>query len=252
MLDGEALGLDGVRWALAEEVPVEVGFAGRAWTVTMASPSDLEDLAVGLALSERALVDIAELEAIRVAVFDEGIAVDLQVADAAAVRRRLGRRSITGVTGCGLCGVETLGDVALAAGRVRAPDIAASDVQAALEDLRHWQPMNARCRTLHAAAWCDPDGIRLAREDLGRHNALDKVIGALMRGGEPVAGGFVVVSSRCSYELVRKCVAVGIGLLVSVSAPTAMAVRFARDTGLRLLARDSAGGELVELGHGCG
>jgi len=155
-----------------------------------------------------------------------------------------------GVTGCGLCGVETLADVLLTKRRVQPPSVATPTLRRVLDDLSHWQPLNERCHTLHAAAWCTDDGIRLVREDLGRHNALDKVIGAMARANQALEGGFVVTSSRCSYELVRKCVAAGIGMLVSISAPTAMAVRFARASRLRLLARDAATGDLVEFGRG--
>ncbi len=240
----------GGTWQIADEVPVEIGLGGRPWTVTMASPCDVIDLALGLALTERALLSASDFVRARVSTFAEGIAVDLEVRDVEAARARLVRRTLDGVTGCGLCGVETLGDVALSGDcNVRQSPVSAATVAAAMRDLPRWQPLNARCHTLHVAAWCDADGgIALAREDLGRHNALDKVLGALARAGMDAGHGFVILSSRCSYELVRKCAARGVGLLATQSAPTAMALEFARRCGIRVLAADGA--HLVEFEHG--
>lgn len=253
-------------WQVAEEVAVEVGFCGVAWTVTMASPTDPVDLAIGLALSERLLASAAEVRGAAVRVLPEGITVDLQVDDPAAVRVRAGRRVLEGVTGCGLCGVETLADTLLRDHPpIRPVAVTRAAVAAALAALPEHQVLNARCHTLHAAAWCAADGtVRWVREDLGRHNALDKVLGARAQAGVAAPGrlrgshgsyeppeadepGFIVVSSRCSYELVRKCAAHGIGVLASVSAPTGQALRFAEAVGIRLLARDAADGSVVEF-----
>ncbi len=227
----------GESWGIAEEVPVEIGFNGRAWTVMIASPTDLEDLAVGLAVSE-ALIDApGDISAIDTRVYPEGIAVDLQVDPSHLRTESLRRRALDGRTGCGLCGVETLADAVRrpASARGGRQTISRAAVERAFETLPSHQVLNRETRSAHAAAWVQPDGsIELVREDVGRHNALDKLVGALAvqdRLGEP---GFIVMSSRCSFELVCKAAHTGASLLATVSAPTGLALDLAEELDLRL------------------
>lgn len=228
-----------VRWLIAEEVPVALLYNGRSKMVMMTSPADLEDFAVGITITEGIVPGIDEIEGIEIAAKSIGYEIDLTVPRERMARRRLRERGITGGTGCGLCGVETLAEAVRDPQRVARPmQVAKAAVSAALRELPGWQPMNADNRSTHAAAWCTPEGaIVTAREDVGRHNALDKLIGALLRAGRDPADGFVVMSSRCSFELVQKVAAVGIPYLATISAPTALALSLAEASGIRLAAR---------------
>ena len=229
-------GIDAL-WGIATEVPVEIGLNGRPWTVMMATPADLEDFATGIAVTEGLLADHRAIRGIAVVARDRGIALDLQV-DPQAVAA-LPARSLEGRTGCGLCGLERLSQLApvpgAAASAAAPPALAAvARAFAALDDA---QPLNRATRSVHGAAFCAPDGtIRLVREDVGRHNALDKLIGGLLRAGIDPATGFVAMTSRCSFELVQKAARVGVPLLATVSAPTELALDVAARAGLTLVA----------------
>jgi FdhD protein len=148
------------------------------------------------------------------------------------------RRNLAGRTGCGLCGAETAADAIRDPAPVPAGvTVSAAQLHAAIEQLAARQPINARTGSVHAAAWVLPrEGIQLVREDVGRHNALDKAIGALARGGADFSAGYMLITSRASYEMVQKCATVGISLLAALSAPTGFAVRLAQQTGLTLVA----------------
>ena len=156
------------------------------------------------------------------------------------------KRALSGRTGCGVCGVEDLAHLPRAKTRARkAPKIAPKAIGAALAGLEAAQPLNARTRAVHAAAWCGADGAILrVREDVGRHNALDKLIGALLREGANPNEGFVLITSRCSFEMVVKTAAFGAGTLVSVSAPTSLALETAAECGVELIAIARADGAL--------
>jgi FdhD protein len=225
-------------WQLPEEVPVAVLFNSVSYAVMMATPSDLEDFAVGFALSEGIVAQAADVTALLVLPAEDGFAADLSVAEERLNRARMVKRSLEGRAGCGLCGIAEIEDaIRMPEGRGRGPKLDAAAVMRAYKALPRHQPMNALNRTVHAAAWCDASGaILMAREDVGRHNALDKLIGALKRQGVDTAEGFVLMSSRCSFELVQKCALAGIGALATVSAPTALALRLARSAGLSLAA----------------
>ena len=232
------------RWAIAEETPVEIGFNGEAWTVMLATPLDLGDLAIGLAFTEGVLEDAGAVETVRIDVWPEGVTADIRIDPVHLATDRLRRRTLIGRTGCGLCGVETLADLhdrpetALIAGR----RIEEEAVARALDALSDHQPLNASTHSVHAAAWCAPDGgIETAREDVGRHNALDKLAGARARAGLIGREGFVVMSSRCSYELVIKAARIGAAGIASVSAPTGLALDIARARGLEILCRGEGG-----------
>mgnify|MGYP003638960921 CR=1 FL=1 len=243
------------RWGIAEEVPVEIGFNGQAWTVMMASPADIEDLALGLALTEGAIAHGPDVELIEVRHWPEGITADI-ILPAGLVRRdRIHRRALDGRTGCGLCGIETLADLQTApAQRIPAEPISPDAIRLALDALPALQDLNRETRSVHAAAWCRTDGsIISVREDVGRHNALDKLAGARLRQGEPGESGFVAVSSRCSFELVFKAARLGASVLATQSAPTGRALDLAAQCGLTIAAA-GAGDEIVfftaEHAHG--
>ena len=225
---------------VAEETPVALTLNGVSQAVMMATPSDLEDFAFGFALTEGWIDHRHQVLDVEIQPQDACVVVDLATTAACEHRQRARRRTMAGRTGCGLCGVESLQQMAVR-GPARAaapstPDDAdpGAMVRASMAFQRH-QHLQARCGGLHAAAWCGRDGeILLVREDVGRHNALDKLIGALLRQGAAPGAGFVLMSSRCSYELVQKASAAGIGALACVSAPTAHAVRTAAACGVSL------------------
>ncbi len=236
-LDGQS-----THWHLPEEVPVAILINSKSYAVMMATPADLRDFAVGFALSEGLVKHWSHVSNVLEMPSGDGYAVDLAIDEALIVRERMVLRAIEGRVGCGLCGIEELDDaIRMPKGKVAAIRLDAKAVARAFADLPKHQPMNAVNRTVHAAAWCLPDGeITLTREDVGRHNALDKLIGA-MALQHVAPSGFVVMSSRCSFELVQKCALAGIGALATVSAPTALAYRLAKQAGLQLAAMSQQG-----------
>jgi FdhD protein len=226
---------------LAEEVPVGFSYGGMAYAVMMATPEDLEDFALGFSITEGIAGSAADLRDLSVRHGADGIAIDIALTPA-RFQAFLGRersRSLRAHTSCGVCGVRDLGDVPGSGEPVApgtAPDIAT--IRRAVGDLRARQPLAARTHATHAAAWANPAGRLLdVREDVGRHNALDKLIGAFLRAGHDPAAGFCLVTSRCSFEMVQKSVAAGFSVLVAISAPTALAVRTAEAAGLTLVTR---------------
>ena len=223
-------------WWLAEEVAVAFVYNGAPYAVMMATPADLEDFARGFTRAEGITVALEDLVIEESA---EGITLAISIPPAAAEGLETRRRTLAGPTGCGLCGVELLGQAVRPLPRLPdSPPPALAAIARAFAALPDHQPENARNHSLHAAAWATPEGeIVLVREDVGRHNALDKLVGAL---GAPPAG-FAVLSSRCSIELVQKAVAVGIPCLATLSAPTALAVRQAEAAGLHLATRGPQG-----------
>ena len=229
---------------LAREVPIALEFNGIGYAVLMATPTDLPDLAHGFALSER-LATVAD-DILDVDAFENDRGVILRVALKPECSDRLLQRVRHRVSdsSCGLCGVENLEQALRPLPAITATTGAGpADVFRALSNLDHAQPLNTQTGAVHAAALCGADGtIRLVREDVGRHNAFDKLIGAMARGGLGWDGGFALLSSRCSFELVEKAVLADCPLLATISAPTDLAVRMAREAGLRLavLARSDA------------
>lgn len=222
---------------VAEEVPVAFVFGGKPHVVMMCTPSDLEDLAVGFTLTEEIVARAGDLSRVDVVRHARGIEVQMELPPAAMARVAERARALAGRTGCGLCGIEAI-DSAIRAPRQVASDATfrADAVTRAGEALESQQPVNNATRAVHAAAFADADGaLQVVREDVGRHNALDKVIGALARGGVDPAAGFFVVTSRASYELVQKVAVAGAPLLAAVSRPTGLAIRFAEEAGLTLV-----------------
>ena len=238
---------------VAEETPLAIQYNGFAHAVMMGTPRDIEDFAVGFSVAEGIAQDIGDLKAVKVTPDADGVAIAITLKPDALHRylARRRRRALRGHTSCGICGVEDLAQIAaLPTPPVRraAPPTAAA-LRRALTELRNLQPLSARTHGAHAAAWVEINGVlRLAREDVGRHNALDKLVGAALRAGVDFATGFCLITSRCSFEMVQKAVAAGIPTLVAISAPTALAIRTAQAAGLALLTldrTDSAGGHLV-------
>ncbi|XKE46675.1 formate dehydrogenase accessory sulfurtransferase FdhD [Halomonas organivorans] len=237
---------DEVEDVLAREVPVALVYNGISHAVMMATPEDLEDFALGFSLSEGILAHPHECYDLEVREEARGLAVHLTVASRRLAELKARRRSLAGRTGCGLCGTEALEQAIRPIARVRAPALADAAIQRALAALADHQALQAATGATHGAAWCDGVGrIRLVREDVGRHNALDKLIGALAREGGPSEGGFALVSSRASYEMVHKSASAGIGALVAVSAATALAVEQAREAGLLLVGFARPGRHLI-------
>ena len=238
---GELAGAS-AHWRLPEEVPVALLINSQSYAVMMATPADLEDFGIGFALAEGLVKEAGHIRHVLVMPSGEGYSVDLAIEETHIVRERMVARALEGRVGCGLCGIEDMDDaIRMPKGKIAGKRIEAAAIARAFDALPLHQPMNAANRTVHAAAWCLFDGtIVLAREDVGRHNALDKLIGAMARG-KISRDGFVLMSSRCSFELVQKCALAGIGALATVSAPTALAWRLAKDAGLQLAALSKQG-----------
>ncbi|HKE48907.1 MAG TPA: formate dehydrogenase accessory sulfurtransferase FdhD [Rhodanobacteraceae bacterium] len=223
--------------AIAEEVPIALVYNDRPHVVMMATPRDLADFALGFSLSEAVIASAGELETVATQTLLEGIEVRMRIPDARAEALESRRRNLTGRTSCGLCGAQALEDAVRQPPAVGAgPGIDAEILQRTLAQLHDRQPLNVATGATHAAAWAHVDGdVALIREDVGRHNALDKLIGAMATSNERVDDGFLVVTSRASYEMVQKSATVGIALLAAISAPTALAIHLAEETGMTLV-----------------
>ena len=229
--------LERVTDEVAEERPVQFRYQGVNHVVMLASPSDLEDLAVGFTLSEAIVAAPAEIRSVVLTEADDALIVDLDIAPqrfAALLQRH---RNLTGRTGCGMCGAESLADAIRDPGKLAGGlRVSATELHAALAALSAQQALNSRTGSIHAAAWVVPGrGLVRVREDVGRHNALDKLIGSLVRSGDDLAAGYVLVTSRASYEIVQKAATVGIAAIIAVSAPTAFAIRSAEEFGVTLV-----------------
>jgi len=225
---------------VAEEVPVALVYNGISHAVMMATPLDLEVFAIGFSLTEGIVDSVSEIYDVEVDTGRDGIEVRIEIAQRAFMALRAHRRTLAGRTGCGVCGTESLALLDLAPEPIAAParriEPTAATIRRAAEALRERQQLMAATGGVHAAAWCDAQGnIVAVFEDVGRHNALDKLIGHLARNRESFDGGFVFLSSRASYELVRKAARMQIQMLATISAPTSLAIRIAEQAGLRLL-----------------
>lgn len=222
---------------VAEEVPVALVYNGVSHAVMLATPADLEDFARGFSCSEGIVDSPAQIYGIEVQEEERGISVMLEIASSAFARLKERRRTLAGRTGCGLCGTDSLAQA------VRAPlpltgaqRFEAAAVSAALAQMRARQLLLGVTGASHAAAWCTAAGeIVLLREDVGRHNALDKLIGALQQVGLDSTQGFITVTSRASYEMVQKTASAGVSLLAAVSGVTGLAIDVADSCGVTLL-----------------
>ena len=223
---------------VAEEVPVALVYHNVPHVVMLATPADFEDYAYGFTLSEGLVARPDEIREVEVTQGADAVDVKISVAWERFTELLHRRRNLTGRTGCGLCGAEKAEDAIREVGKVGAgQSVSVADLHGAIEQLGSMQPINARTGSVHAAAWVVPGkGIELVREDVGRHNALDKAIGAVIRNKTDLGSGYMLVTSRASYEMVQKCVTVGISFLAAFSAPTAFAVRLAQRSGLTLVA----------------
>jgi len=223
---------------VAEETPVALVYNGWPHVVMMCTPADIEDFALGFTLTEEIVADRRDVASIRAARFSQGIEVEIAIPDAASDALRGRGRSLVGRTGCGLCGVTTIDDALRPGREVHAgPRITTSAIFRAGSELPKHQPFNDGTGAVHAAAWANLAGeVLLAREDVGRHNALDKLVGAMVNGGIDAGSGFAVVTSRASYELIQKCAVAGISVLAAISRPTGLAVRMADAAGITLAA----------------
>ena len=223
---------------VAEEMPIALVYHGVPHVVMLATPADLEDFAVGFTLSEGLVERPDEIRSVEVTYGAEAADVKITVAWERFSSLLQRRRNLTGRTGCGLCGAETAEDAIRELSRVGpGPTVSTAGLHEAIEQLSTMQPINARTGSVHAAAWVIPGkGVQLVREDVGRHNALDKAIGALVRSGAERSEGYMLITSRASFEMVQKSATVGISFLAAFSAPTAFAVRLAQKTGLTLIA----------------
>jgi len=222
---------------VAAEVPVALTYNKRSHVVMMATPTALEDFATGFSLTEGIIKHAADIIEASVIEREKGLELAITVNQECFDRLDSQRRNLVGRTGCGLCGAESLDQAmhhpAAVSSRVSVSNAA---LQTAIQSLNHHQPLQAATGAEHAAAWCSIGGEILAvREDVGRHNALDKLIGHLSRSDFDPGKGFVLVSSRASYEMVYKAAAVGMEILVAVSAPTTLAIDFAHRSGMTLI-----------------
>ncbi|MEO5793677.1 MAG: formate dehydrogenase accessory sulfurtransferase FdhD [Rhodoferax sp.] len=223
---------------VADEVPVALEYNGISHAVMMASPADLEDFARGFSLTEGIVDTVGQIRDIELVVSEQGHTLQIQIAAGCFARLKDRRRNLTGRTGCGLCGTDSLAHAVRRPAPVAAPaapfDIAA--VARALAALRSQQHLLDATGATHAAAWCHADGaIALVREDVGRHNALDKLVGALHVADVAAASGFIVVTSRASFEMVQKAACAGVALLAAISGVTALAIDVAQGAGISLL-----------------
>jgi FdhD protein len=240
---GEA-GDTAIERPLADEAPVGLLYDGRPHAVLMATPADVEDLAVGFTLSER-IAGMADIEGVSVESLDEGLQVDIRLTAEGRRGRATARvRGMEGRSSCGLCGVERLAQaVRPLSPLAEGPVIRREAIETALDAVERGQALGHLTRAMHAAAFADASGaLTLLREDVGRHNALDKLIGGAARTGLDLAAGFVVITSRCSYEMVDKAAVAGFPLMVAISAPTALAIRKAEECGMTLVALARADG----------
>lgn len=223
---------------VVDEHAIALVYNGISHAVMMATPADLEDFALGFSLSEGIIAHAGECYGIDVANGAGGITVDIEIASGAFMALKERRRTLAGRTGCGLCGVDSLDQVCRPLPQLApAQGFHAAGVRRALADIGPRQVLTRLTGAAHAAAWCGMDGeLRIVREDVGRHNALDKVIGAMTRAAAQPADGFLLITSRVSFEMAQKASLAGVSALVGMSAPTLAAVELADRAGLTLLA----------------
>ena len=222
---------------IPEEVAVAISYDGSSYAVMMATPQDLVDFAIGFSLTEGVVKSPDDIRSVEIIEEDIGIEARMWLAEPRAVALRDRRRYLTGPTGCGLCGIESLAEAMRSQdGVCDNASFTPDEIMAAVEAVGARQVLNEQTRAVHGVAfWTRDEGIVAVREDVGRHNALDKLVGALARAGRTGAGGIGVLTSRISVEMVQKAIAARIPVIAAVSAPTALAVRTAEAAGITLV-----------------
>jgi len=232
-LDGESV--HDVRETLAAEVPVAMQYNARPHAVMMATPANLDDFAFGFALTERIIASVSELTLVETLWTEHGVALQMLIPQLRFLALQTRERNLTGRTGCGLCGTATL-EAAIRPVRKVDPHGPRADVRALREGMQRLaalQPLNDASGAVHAAALLTSDGGFTVREDVGRHNAIDKAVGAVMRAA--LVPHSLLVTSRASYEVVHKAAEAGCRLVAAISAPTALALRLAQEAGVTLV-----------------
>jgi FdhD protein len=222
-----------------EETPVALSYGGTTHAVMMASPADLDDFALGFSITEGIIETADEVDTIDVVDAGAGIDIQIRLKDQANRKFEARRRRLAGPVGCGLCGIESIDEAMRSIDTVgkSALTLSASEIARAVEQLSAHQTFHRQTGAVHAAGFFDPQkGVVVAREDVGRHNALDKLAGALAKSGVDGAIGAIVVTSRVSVEMVQKTAAIGASFIIAVSAPTALAIRTAEEAGMTLVA----------------
>jgi FdhD protein len=223
---------------VATEVPVSFVYGGLPYAVMMATPADLEDFAYGFSLTESIIGAVGDLRSVEIVPTNDNITIEITVSSDQFKAHLAKRRMMSGRTACGLCGVAKVEDLPAAqaiAGKV--PNISTEAVSHALQSLEPLQIINQMTRSVHAAAWCDMKGhVVIVREDVGRHNALDKTIGFMARQQISPKDGFLLITSRASFEMIEKSALFGVHTIVAVSAPTSLAIQRADALGVRLFA----------------
>lgn len=237
---------------IAEEVPLALIYNGISHAVMLGTPADLEDFALGFSLTEGIIQRPQDLRDMEILVSDLGLELYIDIASEAFHGLKVSRRQIAGRTGCGLCGQESLQQAMRPIPKVsNTLRIEASAIERALTQLPDWQTLHQSTGGVHAAAWADPQGnLQYLREDVGRHNALDKLLGALFKNKVNTQNGFLLLTSRASHELVYKAAFAGIELIAAVSAPTSLALKHAEEAGLTLVGWVRKGGFSVYGGKG--
>jgi FdhD protein len=230
--------------SIPEETAVALTYNGGTYAVMMTTPKDLEDFAIGFSLSEGVISSSADIHSLDVVRLDDGVELRMWLNQLNADRLRERRRHVAGPTGCGLCGVESIAEAMRTSAIVRrGQHFSPENIMVAMQNLPSRQKLNIETRAVHAAAfWNVASGIVAVREDVGRHNALDKLSGALARASIAAGEGIILLTSRVSVEMVQKSAAIGAPMMVSVSAPTALAVRMADAAGITLVAIARADG----------
>lgn len=223
--------------AVAVEAPLNIVYGDTPYAVMMVTPADIEDFVFGFSLTEGVIAGSNEIRGVAISRQHEGYVVSVDLVPDALRRHMARRRNLSGRTSCGLCGVEDFKQLPSAPGRVGARDVAPQAIARALAALHEKQNLFRTTRAVHGAAWCALDGeVKIVREDVGRHNALDKAIGACLRAGLSARDGFALITSRCSFEMIEKAAIFGAPALVSVSAPTSLAIERAMALGVTLIA----------------
>jgi FdhD protein len=232
---------------LPDEVPIALEYCGLGYAVMMGSPGDLQDFIVGHAIAEGLVAAASEVSGVDAAPVDGGWVVRANLPDSSREAIYARARTRVSDSSCGLCGVDSIAEALRPLPEVTSRVALHRDaITRALNGLSAYQPINFATGAVHAAAFCDAAGnIICAREDVGRHNALDKLIGAMARAGNPVESGFILLTARCSFELVEKTVRSGASMLVTISAPTTLAAQRAIAAGLTLVALARADNALI-------